>query len=101
MSAGESRGLDYLCQQITNLEERMDQQIDPRAFGQLEATVKAQNDRIDQLAKDIEVLSKKVGDLVTIMSETKGGWKALVWVSGVAAALGSGITWVVQHVTLK
>lgn len=95
------RQLDYLCQQITNLEERMEQQVDPVAFGELRGEVRAMGARIDRLTNDVEKLTAQVAQIAEMMTEAKGGWRAIAWVAGVAGALGGAITWAVQHITVR
>lgn len=95
------RQLDYLCQAVTNLEGRMDQQIDPRAFGQLEGDVRALTREVNGLRKDFGDLAEKVDKLVDAMSEARGGWKLTLMFGTIATAVGGAVSWAISHVTLR
>lgn len=90
------QSLDYLADQITQLEGRMSDQINPREFGQLEGAVKALTSKMGDLATDVEELSKKVDNLTTLITEAKGGWRALMWVAGASATAGGAVVAIVK-----
>lgn len=69
----------------------MSDPIDPRDYGKLEA-------KVEQLVKDMEEMKANVQAMRDLMEQGKGGWKTLVWLGGLAAAIGSAITWVMAHV---
>lgn len=71
--------------------------IDPQEFGRLQA-------QVEQLLKSNELLTETVTTMATAiqsmqlqMAEAKGGWRALVFLGGAAASLGSVATWSLQH----
>jgi phage shock protein A len=65
--------------------------LDPqRDIGRLEA-------KVEQLEKTVEQMDEKLDQLMAYMSEARGSWKTVMALGGFAAAVGSGITWVVTH----
>lgn len=74
----------------------MAEQIDPRDFGQLEGAVKALTSKMGDLTEDVETLSKKVDALTNLLTEAKGGWRALMWVAGASATLGGAVVAIVK-----
>ena len=86
-------------QQITRRIENMDSiMIDPIEFGQLRAEVTAQRRDLDRLANTLEHLARSLDSVRDVMTEARGGWRAIAMVSGIAGTLGGAITWAVQHV---
>ena len=66
----------------------------------IESTVAVQGNEIkhlhsdvEEMKKDIEEIKKSLADIHKVLSEAKGGWKALLWAAGaggaVVAALGT------------
>lgn len=53
-----------------------------RAVGKLEG-------RMDSFDQRLERLEEKMDELLTIVHSARGGWRMLVMVSGVSAALGA------------
>ena len=39
----------------------------------------------------------KLDTVLTTLTQAKGGWRALMWVGGVATTLGGGIGWILSH----
>jgi len=81
--------------------------IDARAFGQLEGQVHALTTMMSTQSKTLadqnDVLARlnvKIDNLSSTMSEAKGGWRTVVWLTGIAASLGSVATWFLTHATL-
>lgn len=69
--------------------------IDARAFGQLEGQVIALTSMVATQSKMLgdqnEVLARlnvKIDNLSATMSEAKGGWRTVVWLTGIAASIG-------------
>lgn len=67
------------------------QPIDRRDYGRLEA-------QVSQLTTDVHQLKQTVEQMRDMMSEARGGWRAIALVSGVAGSLGAALTWVLTHV---
>lgn len=82
--------------------------IDARAFGQLEGQVAAlhqmmaaQNTTLALQNETLGKLNTKLDLLSSTMSEARGGWKTVVWLSGIAASVGGLVTWLITHVPFK
>lgn len=82
--------LALLDRHIAALEERM---IDPRDFGRLEQ-------QVQQLTNQVSDLQQTLTDIKSTLSEAKGGWRALMLLGGAGAAMGSILTWALQHIRL-
>jgi methyl-accepting chemotaxis protein len=88
-------------QQITRRIENMDGiMIDPVEFGQLRAEVAAQRRDLDRLADTLEHLARSMDSVRDVMTEAKGGWRAIAMVSGIAGTVGGAITWAVEHIRI-
>lgn len=72
-------------------------EIDPVEFGALKAELAAQRRDIDRIVARMDEMTDAVRKIERTLSEARGGWKALVWVSGISGTLGSALTWVVSH----
>ena len=82
--------------------------IDARAFGQLEGEVKAlagmlaqQNDTLAQQNAALSLLTTKLDAVSTTLSEARGGWRTLLWLSGASAAVAGLVTWALQHMAFR
>lgn len=69
----------------------MSDPIDPRDYGRLEA-------QVEQLVKDMEEMKANVQAMRNLMEQSKGGWRTLVFLGGLASAVGAAIAWVLAHV---
>ncbi len=56
--------------------------IDPQEFGRLQADVDHLSSAVDELRKDVK-------ELLAVVENARGGWKTLVAIGGVSAAVGS------------
>jgi hypothetical protein len=65
--------------------------IDPQEFGALKAEVAS-------LRRDLGTINETLKEVNATLQEARGGWKTLMWLSGAAATLGAGASWVVSHV---
>ena len=68
--------------------------IDPRDYGQLEEQVK-------RLIKDVDSLTENVQAMRDLMEQSKGGWRTLVWLGGVAGSAGAAISWAMTHIKVN
>ena len=68
--------------------------IDPRDYGQLEEQVK-------RLIKDVDSLTENVQAMRDLMEQSKGGWRTLVWLGGVAGSAGAAISWAMDYVKVN
>jgi len=65
--------------------------IDPRDFGKMES-------QVGQLVKDMDEMKANVQAIRDLMEQSKGGWKTLVYLGGVASAFGGLISWLASHI---
>ncbi len=72
----------------------MNDPIDPRDYGQLEEQVK-------RLIKDVDSLTENVQAMRDLMEQSKGGWRTLVWLGGVAGSAGAAISWAMTHIKVN
>jgi len=82
--------------------------VDARAFGQMEGKVNALQVMLEEqnkvLAKQSEVIEKmasKLGEMDETLSQAKGSWRTLIWISGAVAGLAGGLAWIFQHISFK
>lgn len=68
-----------------------DDPIDRRDYGRLEA-------QVEQLTSDVHALKATVEAMRDMMQQAQGGWRTLMWLSGVAAATGALISWLASHI---
>ena len=68
--------------------------IDMRDYGRLEA-------QVDQLIKDMDVVTANVQAMRDLMEQSKGGWRTLVWLGGIAGTIGGAVSWFVSHVKIS
>lgn len=68
--------------------------IDPRDYGQLEEQVR-------RLIKDVDSLTENVQAMRDLMEQSKGGWRTLVWLGGVAGSAGAAISWAMDYVKVN
>jgi len=54
--------------------------------------------RLDSLEADMRELKSDVKAIRTVTDEAKGGWRMLIAVGSAAGIVGSGITWLWQHI---
>lgn len=66
-------------------------EIDLRDYGRLEA-------KVEQLIKDMDTLTTNVQAMRDLMEQSKGGWKMLAILGGLAGTIGGAIGWFLSHV---
>ena len=59
-----------------------------RDLGKHDAQIDALNDRVDQLQHDLRTVMAQLSSIQHTLSEAKGGWKTLMFISGMSAAAG-------------
>ena len=69
-------------------------EFDPVAFGEMRAEMTA-------FRRDVERLVADVADMKETMHKAMGGWRVLLLIGGACAALGSAITWALNHVAIR
>jgi hypothetical protein len=65
--------------------------IDPREYGRLEEQVK-------QLKDDVHSMKATIEEMNAFMQQSKGGWKVIALLSGVAGTVGAMISWAIAHI---
>lgn len=68
--------------QIARLEERI---------ATIDRDMRMQTERL-------ELMQAQLAQVLSALSEAKGGWRTLMWLGGAAAAMGALISWVLTHV---
>ena len=69
----------------------MTDHIDPIEYGKLLAQVEHLTDKVDSMEKNVQAMRD-------LMERSKGGWRTLVWLGGVAGSVGAIAAWVISHV---
>ena len=81
-----------------------------RDIGKLEAKVEALEksneilfEKLDKLqstlSKKLEEQNKQIGDLKSVLTEAKGGWKVILFIAGVAGTLGAGLAKLIPYLS--
>ncbi len=55
-----------------------------------------QRRELEDIRAGQKALAEKLEAVLTVMSEARGGWRTLMLVGGMAATVGSGLTWLVN-----
>lgn len=55
------------------------------------------NAHVSSLEASIKEVEGKLDTMLSKMSEARGGWRTLMWLSGAASAAGALITWFATH----
>lgn len=58
-----------------------------RDLGKHEAQISALNVQVNNLQADMKVVMQQLASIQQTLSEAKGGWKTLMWVGGLSAAV--------------
>lgn len=45
--------------------------------------------------------SVQLGEILSKLSEAKGGWRTLMWLGGAGVSLGGLLAWAAQHLTFR
>ncbi len=64
----------------------------------IERDIGRHDEAIDALKEDVAQLRADVASIKEMLSEARGGWKALAWVAGLAGAAGAVLVWLVDFV---
>lgn len=79
----------------------MSNDIDPRDFGRLEAEVAALTELVKRQSEILAKQNTRLDEIQATLSEAKGGWKMMMYFSGVAASLGALGAWALEHLVWK
>lgn len=75
--------------------------INAREFGQLEAEVRNLKHIVEVQAATLKDMNKELETISHTLSEAKGGWRTILWLSGTSATVGAIITWIASHLHIK
>ena len=59
-----------------------------RDLGKHDAQIEALNAQVNRMYGDMQLMMTQLTTIQQTLSEAKGGWKTLMWVGGLSAALG-------------
>jgi prefoldin subunit 5 len=59
-----------------------------RDLGKHDAQIEALNSQVNRMYHDMQQMMGQLTTIQQTLSEAKGGWKTLMWVGGLSAALG-------------
>ena len=59
------------------------------------------DERMKHLEENMKTVLEQLAEVNKTLGEARGGWKTLMLVGGAAAAVASGVTWVVNFMHLK
>lgn len=68
--------------------------VSARDFGRLEQQVLV-------LSKQVETLSGAVEHLTSVLEQSKGGYRVMIGLAGIAAAASGVVTWFVSHIKVS
>lgn len=72
----------------------MNAPIDPREYGRLEQ-------QVEQLSKDVHSLKEMVETMNNLMQQSRGGWKVIALIGGIAGSVGAAVAWGVSHIKVN
>lgn len=72
----------------------MTDHIDPIEYGRLLAQVHHLTTKVDKMEENVQAMRD-------LMEQSRGGWRTLVWLGGIAGAAGSIISWLATHVKVS
>lgn len=72
-------------------EDFIEVSIDRRDYGRLEA-------QVEQLTADVHALKKTVETMRDMMQQARGGWRTLMFLSGIAGSIGAVLSWAISHI---
>ena len=91
--------MDSVLYQLEKLSQEVEKMsaIDPVAFGEIKGAVEALKQQVVDVKQRQSEMDMKLDMVLDKLSEAKGGWRVMVYVGGAFAAIGSGVTWVIEH----
>lgn len=75
--------------------------IDAQEFGRLQSDVEHLSETVALLVASNKGLAEKLDKVQTTLSEARGGWRVLMWVSGASATVAAALTWIATHITFR
>ena len=55
------------------------------------------NKHVSELETRIKTVDGKLDEVLSKLSEAKGGWRTLMWLGGAGATVGAMLTWLATH----
>jgi hypothetical protein len=59
-----------------------------RDLGKHDAQIEALKEQVNHLHEDMKLVMEQLSSIQQTLSEAKGGWRALLWISGLSATIG-------------
>jgi hypothetical protein len=75
--------------------------IDPQQFGELKATVAQLEKTMENMNTDMRALNTVIKELTDQLAQARGGWKVLLLVASIGAAVATIADWFFSHVSLR
>ena len=75
-------------------------EIDPRDFGRLESEVCSLHSLIEAQTIAVKDMNDRLDIISVTLSEARGGWRTLMWLSGISGTVGAVLSWTVQHLQI-
>lgn len=76
----------------------MSDPIDPREYGKLEAQVDRIIKDVDALKDEIKELKDSIQAMRDLMEQSKGSWRTIVFLGGIASTVGGAVAWIASHI---
>ncbi len=70
------------------------EEFDLREYGRLEQ-------QVTQLTDDVHSMKKTIEEMNEFMQQSKGGWKMIAFLAGVAGSVGALISWAISHIRVS
>ena len=75
-------------------EHEMTETIDPIEYGRLLAQVSHLTAKVDKMEENVQAMRD-------LMEQSRGGWRTLVWLGGIAGSIGAIAAWIIAHVKVS
>lgn len=62
-----------------------------RDLGKHDAQIEALQDQVNRLHEDMKKVMDQLSSIQQTLSEAKGGWRTLMWISGLSATIGGAV----------
>ncbi len=76
-----------------------------REVGKLEGRLTALEEKMKtheaKMDTRLSAIDAKLDNIADILSQGKGGWKALAWATGAVATIGGAVAWIVSSLNIR
>jgi hypothetical protein len=62
-----------------------------RDLGKHDAQIEALKEQVNHLHEDMKQVMEQLSSIQQTLSEAKGGWRTLLWISGLSATIGGAV----------